>query len=49
VYHIKVRMMKVGCTQDSKAPRRKRTIMSEAKLWEAAEQATTAPQHPTLG
>ena len=41
-------MMNTGWTQDSKIPRRKRTTISEAKLFDAAEQETTAPQQMTL-
>jgi hypothetical protein len=41
-------MMKEGCTQDSKTPRRNRTTMSEAKFLAAAEQAMTQPQQKTL-
>ena len=41
-------IMKAGCTQDSKTPRRKRTAIREAKLCVAAEQAITTPQQNTL-
>jgi hypothetical protein len=41
-------MIKAGWTQDSKIPRRKRTVIKPAKLVAAAEQAMTAPQQKTL-
>lgn len=48
VYHIEVNNIIAGWTHDSKNPRRKRTAIKEAKLVEAAEQATTTPQMNTF-
>lgn len=48
VYHIAVNTIIVGCTHDSKKPRRNRTVIRAPKFVDAAEQATTAPHKKTL-
>lgn len=42
------RMIKVGWTQDSKMPNRKRTAIKAPQLVAAAEHVTTAPHRNTL-